>query len=283
MNSSSIQGGRHGSAGMLSPDPFKRSAWGVLILFTLTLPAVIVAMAAFKPAPPVDPWAQAASLIGADPSQVYRGAMVFKKTCAVCHGQDSMGLPRLGKPLRNSAYVQGCTDDELFQLIAQGRLATAPENTTGQLMPPRGNVGLDDESVHDAIVFMRSLQDPSQPVTPVEDWVIDLTAFTSGGGGAPGAGGVGRDLFVAACSACHGPSGGGMEGMGKPLNTSEFIQGLSDKEFMTFIKTGRPIWDSMNTTGVDMPPKGGNPAITDEQLTQIIQYLRSLHENQTAQ
>ena len=33
-----------------------------------------------------------------------------------------------------------------------------------------------------------------------------------------------------------------------------------------------------NTSGVEMPPKGGNPGLTDEQLTDIIAYIRTLHE-----
>jgi disulfide bond formation protein DsbB len=31
-----------------------------------------------------------------------------------------------------------------------------------------------------------------------------------------------------------------------------------------------------NTTGIAMPPKGGNPLVTDEQLQIIVAYLRSL-------
>lgn len=57
---------------------------------------------------------------------------------------------------------------------------------------------------------------------------------------------------------------------------SEFVSGLSDQELLTFVKMGRPIWDAANTTGIDMPPKGGNPALTDDQLLNIIVYIRSL-------
>jgi len=44
-----------------------------------------------------------------------------------------------------------------------------------------------------------------------------------------------------------------------------------------FIKSGRPIWDAANTTGLDMPPKGGNPALSDEDLRKIVAYIRALH------
>ena len=73
-------------------------------------------------------------------------------------------------------------------------------------------------------------------------------------------------------------TGVGVEGLGKPFTTSEFLLTVSDQELLDFIKTGRPISHPDNTTGVDMPPKGGNPALTDEQLTDIIAYIRTLHE-----
>ena len=85
----------------------------------------------------------------------------------------------------------------------------------------------------------------------------------------------GESLFVG-CSACHGPDGQGVPNLGKPLVGSEFVDSLTDNELVDFIKTGRPIWDPLNTTGVDMPPKGGNPTLTDEHILAIVTYLRSL-------
>ena len=89
---------------------------------------------------------------------------------------------------------------------------------------------------------------------------------------------AGKTQFDMVCIACHGPGGVGVEGLGKPFTTSEFLLTVSDQELLDFIKTGRPVGHPDNTTGVDMPPKGGNPAVTDEQLTDIIAYIRTLHE-----
>ena len=88
----------------------------------------------------------------------------------------------------------------------------------------------------------------------------------------------GQQLFVTNCGACHGPAAEGLPGLGKPLTTSEFVSGLSDEDLLTFIKAGRLPDDPLNTTGVAMPPKGGNPALTDEQLQDIIAYIRSIHK-----
>lgn len=85
----------------------------------------------------------------------------------------------------------------------------------------------------------------------------------------------GQTLYIT-CSGCHGPDALGIPNLGKDLVNSEFVHSLSDQDLLTFIKTGRPIWDPLNTTGVDMPPRGGNPMLTDDDLLAIIAYLRSL-------
>jgi mono/diheme cytochrome c family protein len=88
----------------------------------------------------------------------------------------------------------------------------------------------------------------------------------------------GEELFNQTCIACHGEGGVGIENLGKDMTTSEFIRGKSDAELREFIKTGRPIGEPDNTTGVDMPPKGGNPALSDEDLADIIAYIRTLQK-----
>lgn len=87
----------------------------------------------------------------------------------------------------------------------------------------------------------------------------------------------GKEAF-ATCAGCHGPEGKGIEGLGKDMTSSEFIASQTDEQLLAFIKTGRPATDPLNTTGVDMPGKGGNPALTDAQMMDIIAYIRSLQQ-----
>ena len=51
-----------------------------------------------------------------------------------------------------------------------------------------------------------------------------------------------------------------------------------EEQVPTNLKTGRSTSDPANTTGVDMPPKGGNPALTDQDLLDIIAYIRTLEK-----
>src|SRR5262245_16055535 len=68
----------------------------------------------------------------------------------------------------------------------------------------------------------------------------------------------GQAKFASTCSACHGPDAKGLTGLGKNLTTSEFAKGLSDADLIAFITKGRDTSDPLNTTGVQMPPHGGN-------------------------
>lgn len=89
---------------------------------------------------------------------------------------------------------------------------------------------------------------------------------------------AGKQQYDMICVACHGPGGEGIEGLGKAFTTSEFLREKSDEEMVEFIRVGRPVGDPLNTTGIDMPPKGGNPALTDEQIQDIIAYVRTLQK-----
>lgn len=88
----------------------------------------------------------------------------------------------------------------------------------------------------------------------------------------------GEEMFDQVCIACHGAGGVGIENLGKPFTTSEFVRNNNNEDLLAFVKTGRPISNPDNTTGVDMPPKGGNPALTDAQILDIIAYIRTLQK-----
>lgn len=85
----------------------------------------------------------------------------------------------------------------------------------------------------------------------------------------------GQGIFGATCSACHGLNARGIPGLGKDLVDSQFVHGLTDDALLQFIVTGRDASDPLNTTGIPMPPRGGNPSLTDDQLHAVIAYLRS--------
>ena len=89
---------------------------------------------------------------------------------------------------------------------------------------------------------------------------------------------VGEKVYQGTCLACHGPDAKGIQGLGKSLHPSDsdFVSTRSDGELVEYIKVGRRIDDPLNTTGIDMPPKGGNPAMSEEDMYNVVAYMRTL-------
>ena len=88
-----------------------------------------------------------------------QGLVQFRRTCAVCHGQNAEGMPRLGKNLHNNLFVASQTDEALVQFLIEGRPATHPDNTRGVDMPPKGgNPALTNENLQQIVVYLRSIQ-----------------------------------------------------------------------------------------------------------------------------
>jgi len=87
---------------------------------------------------------------------------------------------------------------------------------------------------------------------------------------------AGEEKYSSTCVGCHGSDAQGVEGVGKPLAGTTFINDKSTEDLVAFIKTGRGPSDPENTTGLQMPPSGGNPSLSDDDLTNIVAYLKSL-------
>lgn len=87
---------------------------------------------------------------------------------------------------------------------------------------------------------------------------------------------AGKTKFSSTCVSCHGADGKGIQGLGKDMTSSAFIKSTSDDDLVTFITKGRPASDPANTTKVDMPPKGGNPAFAEKDLYDIVAFIRTI-------
>lgn len=79
------------------------------------------------------------------------------------------------------------------------------------------------------------------------------------------------------CSPCHGLNGEGTRLLGKDLRANAFVNDRTDDELVTFIIEGRSSVHPENTRGIEMPPRGGNPSLTDDQIRKIVAYMRSLN------
>lgn len=107
---------------------------------------------------------------------------------------------------------------------------------------------------------------------------LGVSVGCGGGGGSEGGSEIarGEKLFRQTCSTCHGMNGEGINRLGKALVGNEFVALNSDGALVEFLIEGRPATHPDNTQGVDMPPRGGNPNLTDEDLAAIVAYTRTL-------
>ncbi len=221
-----------------------------------------------------------------DAAKVIHGRDLFGATCLACHGEEGQGRQGLGKDLVHSSFVRWKTDDMLVEFVKKGRDVADPLNTTKVPMPPKGNnPALTDADLSDIVTYVRALQDrrrvdagmdlvakfappevrvPVITTAPGEDW-YEPEMITAG-----------AKNYGASCVSCHGPDAKGLPNLGKNLVTSEFVAKLDDEQFLAFIQKGRPSSDPLNTTKVDMPPKGGNPALDEDRINTIIAFIRTL-------
>ncbi len=126
-----------------------------------------------------------------------------------------------------------------------------------------------------ALVFAACSESTGSNDTPAAT-TSDTTAVTEGPSES-GDSANGEALYNGSCIACHGPNGEGIEGLGKPWVGSEFITLSTDADMVAFLKVGRPSDDPLNTTGIAMLPKGGNPSLSNQDLQDLVAYMRTLN------
>lgn len=227
------------------------------------------------PAAPVLPVAEAT-----------HGRELFASACKACHGPEGKGIEGLGKDLTVSDFVALQDDAQLQHFLSVGRPDARPVG-----MPPRaGRTDLTDQDLAHLVTWVRGLQDARRlPELPafVENTAPSASAqqaaLEAAGGDAELAGYIanGNRIFHSACNACHGQGGVGIKGNGKALAPNDFVKSLDDDKLLAFLKQGRSPSDPLNTTGIQMPPKGGNPALSDDDLLDVISYLRTLQGDAT--
>lgn len=265
------------------------SAGGVAVWVLATI--VLVQVVTWLTPRPLPAWHLGLAGLPAQPgierTAAAKGREVFQASCASCHAATGMGKSGLGKDLVHSDFVADRADTALVRFIITGRAATDPLNTTKVPMPPKGgNEALSDEDIRSVVAYIRGLQDPRR-MPALDPWappVIVVTendkakALEAAGGDAELAGYIasGNNLFHQTCVSCHGREGVGISGNGKALARNEFIGSMDDDALLAFVKRGRGPTDPKNTTGIQMPPKGGNPALSDDDILDIISYLRTL-------
>lgn len=104
------------------------------------------------------------------------------------------------------------------------------------------------------------------------------TTTTFAGPVQPGDPVVGAKVYTGVCAACHSRDLSGVDGLGKPLAPSDVVASLTEEALMQLLIDGRSAEHPDNDTGIDMPPRGGNPSLTDQDLADVAAYLKAQNE-----
>lgn len=81
---------------------------------------------------------------------------------------------------------------------------------------------------------------------------------------------IGEQLYMQNCMICHGDDGSGAMPGVLDLEKDRIWSTLDEAVLLTRIKQGIQNSD----TGISMPAKGGNPNLTDNEIKEIIRYMR---------
>ena len=217
--------------------------------------------------------------------------------------EDLFTLIKNGRPLWDTANTTGIdmparggnpalTDEDIFDIIAYIRSlqSGAPQPTVVETTDEEPeSTEVPDEPTEEPTIEPTEAptEEVVEPTDVVEEPSEESTAVAVAADADDDSGETTSDAPDAArvylgeakymtCVGCHGADARGLPNLGKDLVDTEFMQTTSDEDLFTLIKNGRPLWDTANTTGIDMPARGGNPALTDEDIFDIIAYIRSL-------
>jgi cytochrome c oxidase cbb3-type subunit 3 len=177
-----------------------------------------------------------------------RGAALYRKYCATCHGDRAQGYAGDHAPSLATATFQASASDEFLRAaIERGRPGTAMAGYGQAVGGP-----LDREGVSDVIAFLRAnapAPQASLAASPAKGAFRDV--------------GEGTEIYHQACSRCHGTQT--RQGTSVHLFNPFFLETASDAFLSYAITRGRP--------GTEM--QAWADKLSAAEIENVVAYLRS--------
>jgi len=154
-----------------------------------------------------------------DETQLTRGALLYEKHCALCHGEQGEGYAAdNANALGNQDFLVSVSDEFLWHSVAKGRPGTPMAAHHKKYDGP-----LTESDIWTVVAFIRS-------------WQREATVDASPGSGL-GDAAAGLGVFSEHCAVCHGEGGEGMSAIS--LNNPEFLSMATDAQIRWAITNGR--------------------------------------------
>lgn len=188
------------------------------------------------------------------------GEEIYKQVCAGCHTSGALNAPKLGD---NAAWAK---------LIPEGLEGLTRTAISGvRQMPARGgNPSLTDLEVKRAVAYLANASGAKFKEPPVPAPAAAAAAAPSAAAAVPAAAAAapaasaapdGAAVYKQACAACHAVGAAGAPKSGDKAAWAPRIRKGEDALVASVVKG----------LGV-MPPRGGNPSLTDAQIRAAVRY-----------
>jgi cytochrome c5 len=264
-----------------------------VVVLAFVVPVIIISMIASLAFRSVEPSASAFSeeavakrikpvgevVVSAAPAAAGQrsGQDIVQSTCSACHGTGALGAPRIGDKNAWGPLIKHGLD-ELVQVAIKGV----------RQMPPRGgNPDLTDIEVARAVAYMANqagaqFNEPAAPAASAPATAqaaaapaaapAATTAAAAPSPPAPagkpaaasGGSAKGKAVFESTCVACHGSGVAGAPKVGDKAAWAPRIKEGIDTLHQAALKGKNA-----------MPPKGGNPSLSDADVMAAVDYMVS--------
>ncbi len=90
----------------------------------------------------------------ASEKQMFHGASVYRRACAMCHDVTGLGRPGLGTPLVASPWLKRCQDEELSAILLHGVMGPIPGTYSRHPVMPGMASWLTDPEIADVATYV---------------------------------------------------------------------------------------------------------------------------------
>ena len=170
------------------------------------------------------------------------GEEIVKTTCAACHQAGVANAPKLGDSKQWAAPIKTGLN-AMVQTVIKGK---------GAMPPKAGDASLTEDEIRRAVVHMANQSGGS--------FKAPAAATT----GKPAAAADGKTVYDKVCVACHQVSVAGSPRLGDKAAWAPRIKTGTDAMMQSVIK-GKGA----------MPPKAGNPALSDAEIRAAVEFMVS--------
>jgi len=185
---------------------------------------------------------------------VARGQELFQGVCFACHGMNASGQAALGSASLHQQYPWYLVMQ--LEKFRAGQRGTNAQDIRGQQMRPMSLTLPDDQALRDVALYVTGVTGERPPVT--------LT------GGDPA---VGKEIYTAICTVCHGEKGEGM-----PVFHSPALAGQADWYLVDAVRKFRDGMrgaDPADATGLQMKTIA-TELRNDQHVLDLVAYLTTL-------